>query len=244
LTGKDLIESTLRLIGALASSEPGTGQELQDGLVTLNAMIGSFRTQNLLLWAKGGRTLVPTTLKAAYTIGNPTGGPAGDFAITRPTRVDRIDVQVLSNPLQPLEIELEMLNTDQWADIPVKNISSPIPQKVYYDDQFPLAIMNLYPVPSVAVNYVMYSWGVFTSFPDLTTDITFPDGYDELLRYNLAIRLAPEYNRQTAPEVALLAKAAIANIKSINITPIYSRCDDALLSMGGHYDWRSDTYRK
>ncbi|HLJ26561.1 MAG TPA: hypothetical protein VKY85_07610 [Candidatus Angelobacter sp.] len=237
MTANDLIASALRLIGVLASGEVPTAAEANDGLTILNQMIDSWGTERLALFTIQRQVVVPAVLKQAYTL-----GAGGDFNLPRPPRVDRVGVISLTNAAQPLELPLELLTDAGWQAIPVKNITSSLPLKVWNDLGFPLMTLNFWPIPNVQVNFALYTWTALTQFPDLVTDETFPPGYMKALRYNLAVDLAPEFGRSDVPPVvAAQAVSSKAVIKALNIPLLDLRCDTALVNQrGGHYNWITD----
>lgn len=239
MTGNDLIASSLRLIGALASGEVPSGAEASNALDILNQMIDSWNAERLTIFSIQRNVQVPAALKQTYTLG--TGG---DFNIARPPKLERMGVIILSNPVQPLELPMEKLSDIGWQSIPVKGIVSTIPLKFWNDNAFPLMNINVWPIPSAQINFTLYVWQALTQFPDLVTDETFPPGYLKALRYNLAVDLAPEFGRTTPQEVLMQAVATKAVIKSINASElnIQSAVDPALVGRGNMrvYDWRTD----
>jgi hypothetical protein len=231
----DLINSSLRLIGALASGEVPTSNEQADGLTILNQMIDAWNAERLNIFTITIGTFPLVILQQVYTL-----GPGGNFNVTRPARVDRISIISLNNPAQPLELPMTLLTDEQWRDIPVKNVSSALPLKVYDDGAYPLRNLSLWPIPSATANIAIYGWTALTAFPDTVTDEEFPPGYFEALRYNLAMRMAPEFGLPLRPEVAAMAMSSKAIIKGINIIPLDSYCDSAITQRGGRYNWISD----
>jgi len=167
-----------------------------------------------------------------------TYGTAGNFNAARPAKIERMGIVSLSNPAQPLELPLEMLTDQQWTDIPVKSISSSLPQKVYDDGAFPLRSLSFWCVPSLAVNVRISAWTALTQFVDLFTDTTFPPGYAKALRYNLAIDLAPEFGAAVDPVIALQAVESKAILKRINAPLSDLRCDEAIVGSGAPtFNW-------
>jgi hypothetical protein len=235
----DLIASSLRLIGAIATGETMAANESADGLVILNQMLDGWNAERLMVFVITSNTFSLTPGTQTYTVG--TGG---NFNIPRPARIARTSIVNLSNPVQPLELPIDMLTFEQWQAIPVKNIQGSLPTVVYDDGAFPLRNLSYWTIPSVPVNTVLYSWTLLTSFPDLSTDIEFPPGYFEAIRYNLAIRLGPEWlgpNWSPGPIVAQIALESKARIKSINFIPEQTACDPALVDpLGGYYNYISD----
>lgn len=232
LSANDLIKSQLRIIGVLASGENPSASEVQDAIVVNNLMLDAWNAERLMVFTITRSVVVSPALKQAYTL-----GIGGDFNLVRPARVSYVSVISLSNAAQPLELPLEMVDDAGWRNIPVKNISSSLPQKCYDDGGFPFRILSFWPIPSQQVNFVLYSWTPLAQFPDLATKLTFPPGYFEAIRYNGAVRLAPEFNKSVSSDVAALAIESKARIKSVNYQPMIMSVDSALVSDGGQFNW-------
>jgi hypothetical protein len=236
----DLAASSLRLIGVLASGETPTGAEVSDALTVCNQMLDSWAADRLMVFTLtiGEFTLTPG--KQTYTMGT-----SGDFNVPRPPKLDDASIVSLTNPAQPLELPIKIYNDNEWQGIPLKSVSTTLPQGFYDDGGFPLRNLSFWPIPTVAVKTRIYSWTPLSTFPDLITDVTFPPGYIEALRYNLAVRLIAEmpgnFNPIMVQTTLQLANESLARIKSINITAYESRCDSALVGGGGRYNYLSDT---
>jgi hypothetical protein len=237
VTGGDLIASSARLIGVLASGETLSGNEIADALVILNQMLDSWNSERLNIWTININEFPLTPGQQTYTLG--TGG---NFSIARPPKIERMSIVSLLNPAQPLELPLEMLTDAGWQAIPVKLISSSLPTLVYDDGAFPLRNLNYWCIPTIAVNTRIYSWNSLSVF-NLTTDMTFPPGYLKAIRYALAVDLAPEFGRPVPPEVAAQAILSIAKIKQMNAPLTESRLDPVLAGNNRQlYNWISDTF--
>lgn len=235
MTALDLIKSSMRLISVLDSNENPTSEEAQTGLMVLNQMVDSWNAERLMVF---------TISIAEYplVIGQQTYGlgPGGDFNAARPSRIDRITLVILTNPNQPLEVPLDYLTDAQWAAIPVKNIPTTVPLSVYDDGAYPIRHLSYWGIPTVPANTKVYSWQSLNQFTALSTDLIFPPGYFEALRYNLAIRMSAEFGETLDPALVVLAGEAKARVKSLNIPITDLRCDSSLTGAGA-YDWRSDT---
>ncbi len=234
-----IISAAMRQTGALASGETPTSAEGQDSLSLLNQMMAAWSAERLMVFTITMQqfTLVPG--QQTYTLG--TGG---DFNYPRPVNLYRAGIVWLANPAQPLEIPLIMLTDDQWAQVPIKNISSTIPQYLYDDGAFPLRNLNFWCVPTIADDVRLYMWTLLQQFADMITDYTFPEGYEEAIQYNLAIRLAAN-NIGTIlnPMTLKLAQDAIARVKSVNIPLLDLSVDNALSGQGAHYNWIDDRFQ-
>jgi hypothetical protein len=235
MTGQQLINSALRLIGALAQGESPTADETTDAQLIANQMLDSWTAERLMIFNLDINEFSLVPGQQTYTMG--TGG---NFNVARPSQIERVSIVSLANPAQPLELPLEMVTDADWQAIPVKLISSTLPQKVYDDGDFPLRSLSYWCIPTVVVKTRIYGWTALTQFADLTTDQTYPPGYTEALRYNLAVRLAPEWGVGLTPEVAQLAMETKATVKRSNVVIADLRCDAAVLSTGGSYNWLTD----
>ena len=239
MTANDLIASSLRLINVLATGENPSIDESNDALLVLNQLIDSWNGESLMIFTQQRQVVVPLTLVQAYTL-----GPGGDFNVARPANIPRVSVLSLNNPVQPLELPLEMLTDEQWQNrIPVKNVTSALPTIVWDDGGFPLRTLSFFPIPSQQVNFVIYSWQALSQWTLLSDDHIFPPGYLKALRYCLAVDLAPEFGVQAPQTVTAQAQLERAKIKSLNTGFLDIQCDAALLSIGrgGQYNWLNDT---
>jgi hypothetical protein len=216
-----------------------SGNESADGLLIAQQMMDSWQAERLSIFSVGINEFPLVPGQQVYTLGT-----NGNFNIPRPARIERMSIVSLLNPAQPLELPLEMLTEAGWQAIPVKVISSSLPTVVYDDMAFPLRNLNFWCIPTIVVNTRIYSWVPLSTFPDLTTDVTFPPSYLKAIRYNLAVDLAPEFGRSTPPEVAAQALLTKGILKTMNAPLVESRIDPVLSGEGARvYNWISDTFR-
>jgi hypothetical protein len=93
----------------------------------------------------------------------------------------------------------------------------------------PLGKIWLDPKPDAAYTLVLYLEELFAQIAAAATTAEFvlPPGYKESLVYNLAIQMAPEYER--APSAVLVARAmsSLAALKRLNQRPLTLRGDPA-----------------
>lgn len=232
MTAQDLIKSSLRLIGALASGESMSANEATDSLNTLNDLIDSWSTQNLLIPNKVREVFPLVVSQQAYQMG--VGAP--DFNTARPMRIENALIQLTANS-PVLEIPMKILTKDQFAGIILKGILSTYPLYMYAEGTFPLETINVWPIPNQGNNLVFYSWKPLANLSTFTTDVSLPPGYQRALRYALAIELAPEYGKQVPEVVAAIADESKANIKRMNWRPGYLRVDEALNAKPAVWNW-------
>jgi hypothetical protein len=232
-----MIASVLRLIGVLESGEPPTSDENNDSFAALNQMIDAWNADGLSIYTTRSDDYTLIAGQQSYTLGN-----GGDFNSNRPARINSMSAILLDNPTNPIEVPMVSYTIDEWQNkIPVKQVMSTFPQ-VYYDTgDFPLRTINFWPIPSTSANNVrIYSWQALGLPVALNSYMAFPPGYAEAFRYNLAIRLAPEFSAPVAPFVQTNAVESLARLKTMN-APLLNLMSDLLPTEGG-YNYRADMF--
>lgn len=213
VTPRDIIMASLRLIGAIASGETPTAAEISDGLSALNLMIDSLSADGFHIFEEKREEFNLSPSQQTYTM-----GPGGDFDTVRPQVINTAKVRYSDD-----ELALDIYNQEKWAAIGVKNLESTIPQVLYYNANYPLGEVSLWPIPSAAHKIVIYSLKPLTMFSDVNADVELPPGYLEALKFNLAVRIAPEYSRPIPDTVFALAESTLAAVKRTNVKPVYMR---------------------
>jgi hypothetical protein len=222
MTGRDLIGSSMRLIGALASGESPSAAEATDGLSALNSLLDSLSTEELMIPNKVREVFALTPAQAAYTMG--TGGA---FNTSRPQAIEEAALLFDTS-----EIPVKVIGKEEYASIVLKSVQSTIPAYVYPDGAYPLTTLTLWPVPSIAYSLVLYSWKPLSQVT-LNGTVSLPPGGERMLKYLLAIEMSPEYGKALTPDLVALANEAKASFKRMNYRPRYLRTDDALTGQAG-----------
>tara|TARA_R100001086_G_C11848201_1_gene260866 strand:- start:17752 stop:18453 length:702 start_codon:yes stop_codon:yes gene_type:complete len=229
-TALQSIKRALRLIGVTAQGETPESEVANDALDALNKMLRSWNTQNLLVFGITIEEFSLTPGQSSYTLGS-----GGDFNTNIPIRTDAVFLRYGDNTEYPVQI----IDNKYWGRLQAKSTSSSIPTHVYIDENFPLKTLHLYPTPSEAKTLIMHNYRKISSIASLSSALSFPDGYEDLIEYNLAIRLAPEYGKAIPAEIAKLASESMSNVKRARNKPVEIGVDAALLSHGHYFDWRS-----
>lgn len=232
MTAQDLITSSFRLIGTLASGESPTNDEANDAFIALNDLISTWSIERLMIYETAYETLPVAVNQQTYQWG--VGAP--DFTTARPQRLEDVNWQQISSTTT-LELPVEIINKDQWAAISIKGITSNIPTRVWLEDSYPYAKLHVWPIPSVSGNLIIWSWKPLTAISLLTSTISLPPGYARALRYNLALELAPEYGRTPSELVMKNAMDSKAAIKSMNAKILLMSCDVATLNRRSTWNW-------
>jgi hypothetical protein len=234
MTVRELIFSSLRLIGVLAAGETPSNQETTDAFNALNIMLDSYSAQNLMIPAIVPETFTVVAGQQSYSM-----GPLGNFNTTRPTRiVDAQTVVLGSNPRQTLP--LKVINIDQFSNIFVKSVQSTIPLWLYNDNAFPSVNLNLWPVPQVNSQIDIWSQKNLAQFATLNDLVALAPSGNRMLKYNLAVEIAPEYGKNDLDSkiIAIADGSMMAYKRAINQNkPYYMGTDDVLIGPKGSFNW-------
>lgn len=231
-TAGDIINKALTEILVLGIQDTITALELGDGLDQLNLMLESWSLERLACYALQQNAFALTSGTASYTIG--TGGAIN---VTRPITLYNtfITFQGVTYPMQEVD-------SVTWDNIPYKATGG-IPRALWYDSQFPLGVINIYPVPSTAgMTLNLDSQLLLQQFTDVTTLISLPPGYKRALIKNLAVEMCSSYSRTPAPDLVKLAREAKGNLKRINHQQVLSTFDPAILANRAGYNVWGDSY--
>lgn len=234
LSAKKIIKRALRIIGAKQSNEEPTKSELQDALEALNAMLDSWNTEKLIVWAIVRNAYALTSNQNGHTI-----GIGADFDVPIPSRIDNVAL-IISG--QTIESPLRFLTDDEYAGIPDKTQTGP-PTSVWFDGAH---TFYFFPVPDGAHTFVLYDDVQLSQISDFNAQFTLPTGYKRAIDHNLAVELAPEFGVALSDiaDVVQTANIAKANLKARNIKPVIVRCDTALAPRAGrNFDVYTGRYR-
>jgi hypothetical protein len=236
VTALSLITSALRLIGVIASGEAVPIDEANDSLMVLDQMIDAWNADHLAIYTSSSSDYALIAGQQEYTL-----GPGGDWNSNRPPRINNVSVILLSNPANPIEIPIPMYTVEQWqTEIAVKATTSSFPLVCYDDGGFPMRTLSVWPIPQQVNNLRVYADQSLSVPSTLQTLMSFPPGYAEAFRYNLAMRLAAEFAETPSPVVAGIALESLARLKTMN-APDLSLCSDLSSGPGG-YNYRADMF--
>lgn len=201
-TVSELIHSSFRLIGAIASGETLETNELGDGFVSLNQMRSSWNTEGASLVGRK-----PMFINFPAAVGQ----------MIMPERP--IQIQSATMNIAALNCPLELVDAVGWVAIPEKDMLSVLTKKLFCDYLYPVSTVMIWPKPRLSGALEMWVLAAIAEFTSLDQVLDLPPGYEAGLRYNLAVNLAPEYGRPLDPAVVGLAqqfKASLVQLNSMN----------------------------
>jgi hypothetical protein len=223
-TAADLIRRSLKLLGVLAAGESLSAEDQADCLVELNALLGTWANERLLVHGTRRTEHTLTANTSPHTI-----GASGTINTTRPLRIDGAGIKRAG---EDLETPLRILTDAEYQAIPDKEETDTVPQKLWVEWAYPLARLWLWPVPTTAAELVLYTWSRITELAAADT-VSLPDGYENALAHELALQVAPMFGKEPSGQLLQNAASAKAAIMRTNQPEVVSELDGALLPFGG-----------
>ena len=215
----ELIKSSLRLVGAIASGETPTAEEANDSLMVLNDLLENWSTESLSVWGSSNQTFNLVAGQTQYTI-----GPGGNFNTIRPLAIDAAYCS-----FSGVDFPVEIIDQQAYNQISIKTMQQPIVEQLLYVNEFPLGVITLWPVPRQVVPLTLTQRRLLTFPVALADALVGPPGFVKAIRYCLAVELAPEFGMEASPTVATIAVDAKGDFKRANIdNNATARYDDAL----------------
>jgi hypothetical protein len=143
----------------------------------------------------------------------------GGLTIPRPTRLVAGEVRLIDTNTDPdFEIDLTQFTDDTWAGLTTKSQTSNQPAYWHYEPTYPNGTLNLWPIPTGSgFEIAIYTATRVPRFETLDDIVSLPDGYEEMIVQNMALRLCPSYKVQPSPLTVKFAADSLAAVKRANI---------------------------
>lgn len=215
MTVRELIRSSLLLIGAVASNENMSATESQDALSGLNKIIESWSTEGLMIYTKTFETFSLVASQASYTI-----GVGGNFNTSNPHIIE--NASIIDGTT---EFPLDIISAQEYQQIGNKTVSAQIPHTLFFNRGATTSTIFLNPIPSTANQIKIYSVKPLSAFSSINDTITLPNGYADALEYALAVRLSPQYGKPVNPDIKAEAINSKAKLKRLNAQPLFLESD-------------------
>lgn len=202
----------LRLLGVIASGDTPSTSEQSDYLTALNALLSSWTNEKLMCYAIQDESFNLVANTSSYTIGS-----GGTFSTTRPVRIEGAYIVV-----NGVSYDVDVIDELEYAAIPAKTTTASWPDRLYYQPAMTSSrgTIYVYPVPSQVSALHLLTRTQVTAFSATTDTVTLPPGWEDALAYNLAVTIAPEFEREASSTVIGKARETKAAIKVVNSRPI------------------------
>jgi hypothetical protein len=211
------IKAAMRLIGAISSGEAPTTDEYADALASLQYMLRSWSSQDLNIHCTTQESFAVSGAEY-YTIGS-----GGTFNTTRPTSIRGAYLDSKDNQYKILtESEYRSQSSGLW-----------------YSPEYPLGKIYLYPADTGTL--YLDTLKPITELTATGDYLYVPPEYDEAIRYNLAVRLAPEFGKPISQELMFFATESMKCVVTRNFPEKVNTVKPEVLSLAsGRYNIDSD----
>lgn len=227
MTAADLITSALQRLLVIERGTSPSADDMALGLDRLNVMLESWQTERMTTFTQTRYTWALTSNKATYTV-----GPGAEIDIPRPLLPQDITLKVMDMSLaNPVEMNMNNLTDDAWAQVPIKTLTGPYPTAWFYNPSYDAngwASLTFWLIPTKGTLEGVLYYREPISTVSLYSDIYMPPGYYRAYRDNLALELAPDYSVQPQPMLMQTANEAKGNIKRANTRFADLQCDAAV----------------
>ena len=240
-TAISLMQSAFELIKVYAPGEPVNSADSARAMDVMNTMFDEWSNSQLATYANLEQSFPLQPNVQQYTI-----GPGGTVNATRPLTIKTGPGAAYLMDSNQVRYAVSVVEQDQWNQIGLLNVTSQLPDTLFYDPQFPLGILNVFPLPLSAYTMYFDARLQLTDITTITQAVNLPPGYKAAIIPNLGIRLWPYYKQGDPPAFILgLAADTLATVKRTNIRQSPAVYDSAVVSRSKNasYNIFSDTQR-
>lgn len=203
-TAAQLIDKATALLGVRGIGQTLDGAVSADVFGMLQTMLDEFNLEPGL--SKNVReTLTLTPGKASYSVNE-----SGDFPIPTP-----VSILFATYRTGSTDYTVDIIPENQYLSIPDKATTCNIPDWLYFDG----SSIYLYPTPSEAGPLTITVKEQAPLFAHVSDDVTLEPGVESAIINNLAVYVAPMFEKMPSQAVMLAASRSKRLLKRANFQP-------------------------
>ena len=237
-TPRTLLQATYEMMKVYAPGVPMSSADAARGLAEMNMMLDEWSNEKLTCYANVEQSFVLQPGVNSYTI-----GAGGVINLTRPLTINTREGSAYLMDTNANRYPIDVIEQDKWNLIGLLTESSNFPNIMFYDPQYPLGIINVFPQPTMAYTVYFDSRLQLADMANLDTSFSLPPGYSSAIKNNMLIRLWSYFKSgdPTATQYKL-ASDSLSAVKRTNIKQSPSTYDSAVVSKAqASYNIYSDT---
>ena len=212
----NIVKSAMRLVNALGAGQTPSGEDQEDALQILNELFDEWSLERWMQSIRKEETfnLVPGV--GIYPLGITTVPPPNTISIAKPIRIE------IASILQgSASTELKFLNEADYAAYTDKVTPGTPGAFAYRSGTADTGLLYILPIPVNILPLTIWSWIPFTGFATVQSEIDVAPGVKKLLKYALAVEMAPEWTgKDASATIQIKADDLKANVKRINTLAI------------------------
>lgn len=214
MTWNDLIDLAFVDLAVTQPGESITTAIRTDAQSRLNMLLSGLNAEGRTVFNQVTQTFSLSAGTAAYTLGN-----GGTFSTTGSLRAQKVTFwEANATNIRDGGAVLSLAHLGAVAREHTGDLR-PIPKAVGADTAYPLINVRVSPAPSATPGTLTLGyWTPIAQISDFTAALSLPDGWPEMLHWNLALELFPQYARpgQTLDAIAAMAQNAKARLVDQN----------------------------
>jgi hypothetical protein len=200
----DILTEAFLDLAVIAPGETISTAMQTDAFLRLNQLLGSLSTEGATVFNQVEQTFNLVAGSVNYTLGS-----GGTFSTTGGLRAQKVTAW-RANASGVLSSGGPALSMAEFGAIARQERGrlTAIPEAVGADTNYPLINIAVYPPPSSSPGTLtLHYWTPIPAFATVGDTVSLPPGYEDMLHFNLAVRLAPQYARATGITQELAANA-------------------------------------
>lgn len=230
VTALDLVSDSLEQLGVYAPGEQISAADGSRSLSVLNDMMDIWSNESLACfdWLTQTFTLIPN--KFQYSVGP---DPSADIVGQRPLRVSDAAGAAYLLDQNLNRYDMDVVDNQTWNIRTTAVANSDLPDHLWYDPQYPLGVINIWPTPTVGYTCSFMSYSQLGDFASLAATFSLPPGYKRAIVCNLSLSLKPYFANATVdPLIVSEALMTKGIIKRNNMRTQIAVVDPELVSRG------------
>ena len=208
IAARQVCETALRLLGVVDPEQPMHAHMADAALAALNSLIDSWATERLLTYTRPKIPLALVPGRGLYT-----WGLGGDIPGEPPVRLE-LCMLAVGGMEWPVAIADQ---TTYESCVTMKGLSTSWPTVVYLEDTRPVARLHIWTVPTLPYTLHLLPWTAQSPYEHFDHVMSWPNGYLRAFQYNLAVDLAPQYEREPSPTVFRIADESKRLLGNVNV---------------------------
>ncbi len=233
----DLFKPALRMAGITMRPGITPSNDQYDELIPeINRMLQSWNCDGAKIFSTSIEQFALTSAQKIYSI-----GPGGDFDTTRPQFIRDANLIFPTNP--QLRTPLKLLDEHEWSLIRMQDIGNSLPWCLFYNPTYGASGRGtIYMAFQPPEGYLLelYTWSLLgNNFTSISDVVILPDGYNDAIVPNLAIRAASLYPTMATlgPDTRRLAANALDRLQTLNTVCPTLRSEIEYMGIRGNWQW-------
>ena len=212
-TVQQAINRAFAKINIFAAGEPIPPEDLSIALTCFQDMMAEWVNDQLMVPFTVLESFTLTAGVVSYTVGETAGA---DLDTVRPEQIDSAFIRENN-----IDYTVGIIGENAYNRIALKSVPWRFrPYQLWYNPTTPNGTIKVWPAPSSAVELFFSSEKPFTEPSSRTANmfiaLGYPRNYHNIIVYNLAIELAPEYGKRPADSVIVKAEKGKGDLISLN----------------------------